>query len=810
MKKLIAILLTLAVTVAAVPFIAASADDAGGNVTVKTGRNTYLVSEGEVIEYVYYLNFNDKITSLEAELSYDTQGLELIVDIAGYDEEYEAYAALFPTIKDIVVINYDVPGSMAYNLSRPAGTKSFNKNTSVLIRAAFKVTASQGVYEINNDIAELSGLDEHRYIYQGEQVDAIDRFEGVLTEKTPQAPPATEKPTSPTSPTSSPEDPTKPTEEPQAPTQEPTVAPTEEPHAQEPTFDPYRNVTIKAGAAEYLAHPGDVIEYTYYLNTGEKLCSLDGEFTYTAKGLVPVYEDEDEYEDEAEAVASWFPVIGGAVVVSDPVPGYFAYNYSHPKGKNFNKNDSELMTAVFRVTGYSEICIIENVLHTVAGAEERRFIYSDEVLEPLKFSGFTISGAELIGGAEPTAAPTEAPTAAPEAPTSAQPASQPSTRPGSQTEPQEPTEAESSSDLLLLKVDGVEYRVYPGEIIEYAYYLNVGGRMCSLQADLFYPSEALQLIYDEDIDEIFTFDVVSNEYVLGNIKYNYSNTRGKNFNTNSSAIIMAQFRVIADKGTYEINHLIDTIAGPSEHIFMRDMEVIDPPRYMGSELIGKKPYDPADPDPETVPPTEPVTEPVTEPATEPADDLIVDEETGVAVKTTLDVQLTVDEIDPADFFYFVGNSSKIRLFKISLTKDGEPADLDETVKLLVPSSENGALFTMIHTTTTDLGSLDLGAEYSGGALALDTDRFGLFILSEDGEAPELVQYGDVDLDNEITIIDATFIQRRLAGLEKFTEQQDIIGGVDTDGELSILDATHIQRWLAGLENELERFGYPKS
>lgn len=57
-------------------------------------------------------------------------------------------------------------------------------------------------------------------------------------------------------------------------------------------------------------------------------------------------------------------------------------------------------------------------------------------------------------------------------------------------------------------------------------------------------------------------------------------------------------------------------------------------------------------------------------------------------------------------------------------------------------------------------------------------------------------YGDVDSDYELTILDATHIQRHLAGLYKVSV---FSGDYDSDGEVTILDATHIQRKLAGLE-----------
>ena len=63
--------------------------------------------------------------------------------------------------------------------------------------------------------------------------------------------------------------------------------------------------------------------------------------------------------------------------------------------------------------------------------------------------------------------------------------------------------------------------------------------------------------------------------------------------------------------------------------------------------------------------------------------------------------------------------------------------------------------------------------------------------------------GDADLDGEVTITDATVIQRVLAGMrvERFGE---IAADVDGDGEVTIFDASAIQRFLAELPSPLDR------
>ena len=58
--------------------------------------------------------------------------------------------------------------------------------------------------------------------------------------------------------------------------------------------------------------------------------------------------------------------------------------------------------------------------------------------------------------------------------------------------------------------------------------------------------------------------------------------------------------------------------------------------------------------------------------------------------------------------------------------------------------------------------------------------------------------GDVDGDGTVTIIDATYIQRKLASIPIPFEINETIADTDDDGSITILDATFIQRWLASL------------
>ena len=74
-----------------------------------------------------------------------------------------------------------------------------------------------------------------------------------------------------------------------------------------------------------------------------------------------------------------------------------------------------------------------------------------------------------------------------------------------------------------------------------------------------------------------------------------------------------------------------------------------------------------------------------------------------------------------------------------------------------------------------------------------------------GAALAPLRVGDLDFDYDVTILDATLIQRRLAGftvVDKWytDELVDALCDADGDGEPTILDATAIQRMLAELPN----------
>ena len=65
-----------------------------------------------------------------------------------------------------------------------------------------------------------------------------------------------------------------------------------------------------------------------------------------------------------------------------------------------------------------------------------------------------------------------------------------------------------------------------------------------------------------------------------------------------------------------------------------------------------------------------------------------------------------------------------------------------------------------------------------------------------------VKLGDVTGEGEITVSDATLVQKHLAAIAKLTSQQMKAADVDNNGEVNIRDATEIQKYVAGISNAL--------
>ncbi len=66
--------------------------------------------------------------------------------------------------------------------------------------------------------------------------------------------------------------------------------------------------------------------------------------------------------------------------------------------------------------------------------------------------------------------------------------------------------------------------------------------------------------------------------------------------------------------------------------------------------------------------------------------------------------------------------------------------------------------------------------------------------------------GDVNGDGKVSILDTTEIQRYVACLNDFTDNQKFVADANADGRISILDAAEVQRYVAGCGNTNENIG----
>ena len=195
---------------------------------------------------------------------------------------------------------------------------------------------------------------------------------------------------------------------------------------------------------------------------------------------------------------------------------------------------------------------------------------------------------------------------------------------------------------------------------------------------------------------------------------------------------------------------------------------------------------------------------------------------------------TVREIDPD-----TGETNRVNYYDVPVEKDKAYTDFFTSEKTFVITAENGSELTPDETFNSEnevTYSVTVTAEGSGTAsdsltvtsgdyvtltaspveseflgwyqndTLVSTDLEYRFRPTEDisltakftGEDLEPVEFGDVDVDGEVTISDATQIQMYLAELVELEDVQVLLADYNLDGSVDISDATQIQLKLAEL------------
>ena len=83
-------------------------------------------------------------------------------------------------------------------------------------------------------------------------------------------------------------------------------------------------------------------------------------------------------------------------------------------------------------------------------------------------------------------------------------------------------------------------------------------------------------------------------------------------------------------------------------------------------------------------------------------------------------------------------------------------------------------------------------------LVFDDGNIVLPLYITDTQSGSDIICGDADLDSEITIVDATLIQKYDVNMIALSDTQLSAADVDKDDDVGIIDVTLIQRWLVDL------------
>lgn len=101
--------------------------------------------------------------------------------------------------------------------------------------------------------------------------------------------------------------------------------------------------------------------------------------------------------------------------------------------------------------------------------------------------------------------------------------------------------------------------------------------------------------------------------------------------------------------------------------------------------------------------------------------------------------------------------------------------------------------------TADWSQNLIDTQYRNGADDFQIDNFPIkaFLIP----ARTVTEYlcGDVDLDDKISVLDATTVQRYKCSMIRLSEKALMAADVDSDEKITILDATWIQRRLADMK-----------
>ena len=397
----------------------------------------------------------------------------------------------------------------------------------------------------------------------------------------------------------------------------------------------------------------------------------------------------------------------------------------------------------------------------------------------------------------------------------------------------------AADDDAVVTVDGTPYDAKVGYIITYTYYLDLSGKgdashlgkATELEGEFLYDKSQLRLLTEWD-DEEEDYSAVLPNVKGGSVtvsndspeKLGYSAMKKVGYPfTSKRVLVQVSFEVLTG-GEIALDHTLVCL-GAGEIRLIEDgvvntpvqyetvVTVIDPaavptlppvqpteaPTQAPTQAPTSAPDAPTQaPDIPTQAPTEAPTEAPTQAPTTysyVASDLT----TGISATSITPIQLSASKINVKLYGHILADyDANANFYSIDLSQNGQPYSDTKPVKISVPAV-SGAVGVC---TVDEEGIVTvIPAEVGKAVITFETTGSGLYALVFDPDCMDTYMLADVDLDGEVTILDATAIQRGLVGLSALSEVQWLVADADRDGEATILDATTIQRYLVGLPNE---------
>lgn len=146
------------------------------------------------------------------------------------------------------------------------------------------------------------------------------------------------------------------------------------------------------------------------------------------------------------------------------------------------------------------------------------------------------------------------------------------------------------------------------------------------------------------------------------------------------------------------------------------------------------------------------------------------------------------------------DENNFKLYNIYMAENGSVEQPDSTVTVSIPLPEGyDSTRCSIYRVGENNNMINMNAYYENGYMIFTTDHFSLYAVVD--ENMQLLT-GDVNGDGEISVVDATELQKYLVGLSSLSVDQLAVADANGDGKISIIDATEIQKYLIGLVSSL--------